>query len=62
MEARLTSDSQGTDCVLVDCEAHFQGTGSHVFVEYITAREIQYATEILIFGNQPRVKDQREYS
>lgn len=58
---RLTSDTQGTDCILIDREAHFQSMSSHVLVEYVTSREIQYTTVILIFRDKPRIKVEEKY-
>lgn len=58
---RLTSDTQGTDCILIDREAHFQSMSSHVLIEYITSCEIQYTTVILIFGDKPRIKVEEKY-
>lgn len=56
----LTSDSHGTDGVFIDCEALFQGMGSHILIENVTPSEIENTTVILIFGNQPE-KANRKY-
>lgn len=58
---RLTGDTQGTDCVLIDREAHFQCMSSHVLIEYITSCEIQYTTVILISGDKPRIEVEENY-
>ena len=49
----LTSDSQGTDCVFIDCEAFFYSMSSHILIENITPSEIEDTTVILILGYQP---------
>lgn len=58
---RLTSDTQATDGILIDGEAHFQSVSSHVLIEYITSCEVQYTTVILIFRDKPRIKVEGKY-
>lgn len=49
----LTSDPQGADGVLIDCEALFQGMRSHILIKDVTSSEVENTTVVLIFGDQP---------
>lgn len=52
----LTSDAYWSDAVLVESEALLQSVSSHVFIEDVAASEIQNATVVLVFGDEPRRK------
>lgn len=50
-----SSDPQGADGVLIDCEALFQGVRSHVLIKDVTPSEVENTTVVLIFGDQPDI-------
>lgn len=49
----LTSDAYWSDGVLVESEALLQSVSPHVLIEDIAAGEIQNATVVLVFGDEP---------
>lgn len=49
----LTSDAYWSDGVLVESEALLQRVSSHVLVEDVAPGEIQNATIVLVFGDEP---------
>lgn len=53
---RLTSDAYWSDGVLVESEALLQRMSSHVLVEDIAPGEIENATVVLVFGDEPTGK------
>lgn len=50
-----TSDAYWSDAVLVESEALLQSVSSHVFIEDVAAGEIQNATVVLVFGDEPDI-------
>ena len=48
---RPTCASHRSDGVLIECESCFNGLGSHVLIEHITASEVKCATVVLVLWN-----------